>query len=960
MAISINKTLYVGVGGTGAKTLAKIKRHFIDSYGEIPQPMIGFLAIDTQDGIGNIAVAKSGADANGVTYTVQGGRVTDVKEIKSRDVRLAANEIKCVSVQDALTIYRNQESEFSWMPKPPKGNVGVLSSIKSTGAGQVRSSGCFIARYNHIDIEASIYQAINRISAPLPPESRYQLGKGKTAGIPSRTTINVICSMSGGTGAGMLIDVLMMIQNAEKKSGMKCDVIPWVVMPDIYKQITPTSSFNVFYNTYGTLRDLDFIFQNCKEKTIPFGDGSIAGDPPFKFAYLINNVSSSGNAFSNLDDLLDCVAKCAFLPSGDMGTAADEMKDNIESNQESFSISTKKAWTNSLGAAELIYDSDTVGIATAYAVAERLANKLVNTNQVGSALCDNFVDREDVKIRENGGHMHDDVTDAIYDLGTIRPFEVEKGTEADDIVNRVNIAGSDATPEANFANKLANTKQKLEGEIQKQICDPAGGGLATAAAFLTALDALCDTCLCEMTSEGKELENKLRETPDWIKEVDECHGIFGRFLSDEAESLSDVVNGRIRDIMDLRRHKLAARFYTELKEDVAQYKALIDAKVETVRQIGGAFDSEVVKLQNSCKPKSKFQVYLHIDALSRVNPGVTQQMWNDFCESGALPKPGNLTEWLKETPAETSSKIMRFAGGTSPVSAALSKGIEDVLGEMDSDTMIRYTKYVLDMATPLWTVDFQGRTHLKINLSRQVLVGVPNQEGTIMKNSDVTTALTYGTTGPKYASTGQRDRVYIMVVESSVPVFAVNNFRVYENEYKERIEEPTGLSCSIDAGMDSLREAMNFSLWPTEKPALSLEMWTQAFCFASADGQHIVRYDKEANQYWMVSKTFGNPIKGYRYDLGQQRDVAFKQFETGKLYEDVQNAIKEIVTANGSRFVSDTLDSMRGTGNTKYFDNCVIPNMSPAEEDGIRNGNPLYKGIEELVQKEINLRTNKK
>ncbi len=51
---------------------------------------------------------------------------------------------------------------------------------------------------------------------------------------------------------------------------------------------------------------------------------------------------------------------------------------------------------------------------------------------------------------------------------------------------------------------------------------------------------------------------------------------------------------------------------------------------------------------------------------------------------------------------------------------------------------------------------------------------------------------------------------------------------------------------------------------------------------------------------------------------------------------------------------------MRGTGNTKYFDNCVIPNMSPAEEDGIRNGNPLYKGIEELVQKEINLRTNKK
>ena len=97
-------------------------------------------------------------------------------DISIKAEKMTADVLKS-ALQDALTIYRNQESEFSWMPKPPKGNVGVLSSIKSTGAGQVRSSGCFIARYNHIDIEASIYQAINRISAPLPPESRYQLGR---------------------------------------------------------------------------------------------------------------------------------------------------------------------------------------------------------------------------------------------------------------------------------------------------------------------------------------------------------------------------------------------------------------------------------------------------------------------------------------------------------------------------------------------------------------------------------------------------------------------------------------------------------------------------------------------------------------------------------------------------------------------------------------------------------------
>ena len=46
MKIKLKKTLYIGLGGTGVATLLKVKKNFIDSYGEIP-PMIGFLAIDS-------------------------------------------------------------------------------------------------------------------------------------------------------------------------------------------------------------------------------------------------------------------------------------------------------------------------------------------------------------------------------------------------------------------------------------------------------------------------------------------------------------------------------------------------------------------------------------------------------------------------------------------------------------------------------------------------------------------------------------------------------------------------------------------------------------------------------------------------------------------------------------------------------------------------------------------------
>ena len=44
--IKITRTLFVGLGGTGVKSILRAKQCFMDAYGEIP-PMVGFLAIDT-------------------------------------------------------------------------------------------------------------------------------------------------------------------------------------------------------------------------------------------------------------------------------------------------------------------------------------------------------------------------------------------------------------------------------------------------------------------------------------------------------------------------------------------------------------------------------------------------------------------------------------------------------------------------------------------------------------------------------------------------------------------------------------------------------------------------------------------------------------------------------------------------------------------------------------------------
>lgn len=42
----IRRSLFIGLGGTGMRTLLYLKKLFVDTYGEVP-PMIGFLGVDT-------------------------------------------------------------------------------------------------------------------------------------------------------------------------------------------------------------------------------------------------------------------------------------------------------------------------------------------------------------------------------------------------------------------------------------------------------------------------------------------------------------------------------------------------------------------------------------------------------------------------------------------------------------------------------------------------------------------------------------------------------------------------------------------------------------------------------------------------------------------------------------------------------------------------------------------------
>ena len=122
MAKKIKRCLYIGLGGTGIKTILQTKKRFIDTYGEVP-PMIGFLGIDTDGG----------------EYS------NKLLSVRGEEIKLDRNEQLQLLAPGAVKFYKNHKSDFSWVPEC---NLNAISMPRDLGTGQLRSNGRFAFTMN--------------------------------------------------------------------------------------------------------------------------------------------------------------------------------------------------------------------------------------------------------------------------------------------------------------------------------------------------------------------------------------------------------------------------------------------------------------------------------------------------------------------------------------------------------------------------------------------------------------------------------------------------------------------------------------------------------------------------------------------------------------------------------------------------------------------------------------------
>lgn len=911
MAIKLTKTLFVGLGGTGIKSILRTKQCFMDAYGEIP-PMIAFLAIDTDKGIRNIAL----------------------KSRSGKDITLSDSEICfCGITGSALDIYNHAPNRFTWLPKR---NVNNLAGLRNDGAGQVRSNGRFLIRYNADPLSKAVAGKVSEIARPLPFNSRF-VYDNNTSGMEYPIKVNIVGSVAGGTGSGTIIDMIVLAAETLKSQGTKFYIQPWIVLPEVFRTMVPgPPTANVYQNTYGALRELDYLYHLPKSNTNPLDFGftkiNFLSEEVLD-AYVINSGNRAGVVMQHIDDVTDSIGRCMFLPSNEVNSEID----NLQNFQSSYSIINKNAHYKSAGSAELIYDNQAVGNVIARAIISDICDELCRRNSV-SAEKDAQSWLTQVRIQE---HNEDMLTDDLLTMSA--PFSVAIGRDDDVTQIEANIYSGAKAPNVLEELKSAyNEKRdavrsalkKKVDEVLNQQC-----GIGETEAFIEALEEGINLCLSEMVSEKEDLSHELAYPIDWNAKLNDIkpNGFFSRWSQDDADMLANEVSLHIAKQRDLLRHTYAIQFYNELLSDVRLYHEKVVLLKTNVSSVSRKQVKEISAIQHSAEACSKFQLYLHLTDVNNFNRPKVEET------SAQLRSKSPISTLLNETWETIEDKMWEYAKQHDDVKTAVNVTIEQKLASMSEEKLLECFGKMKEMSSPLWSTNTGGYLDHSQTLTTAFIIGCYDPQNGIIQDK-YTELFTIGSHKPNFAATHQTDRITFFQTECFSPIYAVNNLSGYMADANRKLTIEKQYSvCYLDEKWFQRMEVEKFDIFPQAETDTVLPNWVNGIVYG------YIKYDEDTHNYFMRSKQ-GNKLKGGYLALGARRDIAFDAFQTRGLDKEIEEMMQKAVDQQGRPAVEAVIKSVKDdTINyvTRYA------GLSPVELDRVSVEDPAYKMVSDKLIEEI-------
>ncbi len=300
---SMIPTILVGMGGTGAEILARLRRLVEESYGSLKNfPIISFLIIDTDKDYKITDPEASG---------------TPFKDNEKHWARVSGKQVQEMVMEMEKYPWIN-----SWFPSELERNITSLEA----GAGQIRACGRFAFFCNYHAIRNKFLEAMTRVKS----KENFMLDRYGIKVNTNAINVFVTGSLSGGTGSGMLIDMGYAVRHWIRAEGSPL-VTAIVPMPEAFAGISVGD--RVLANGYAALMELSYYSDYRTEYVQQFSSGLVdevrSQKPPFDFTYLVG--TKNGESDFKLSQIRELIAQNIFLDlTSDFAPHKRSIRDNIK------------------------------------------------------------------------------------------------------------------------------------------------------------------------------------------------------------------------------------------------------------------------------------------------------------------------------------------------------------------------------------------------------------------------------------------------------------------------------------------------------------------------------------------------------------------------------------------------------------------------------------------------------
>lgn len=310
--VQLTPTLVIGIGGTGVQVVRRVKgdltRHFDErNLGQVP-PVLRFLAIDS--------VALSNPKG---TTPLERQEYVYLGHVDGNQV---INNLR----------YHPEVAEWWDLKRSLPGHI-------DDGCGQMRDVGRLSFFYHYTDFVTRLNEQINQI------RRHENLDRTEQRGFQLRRDqirICVVCSLAGGTGSGMFLDVAYNVRHAVRRmTSITSSVVGYLVLPDVYLPCLDSIAMreSVQANGYASLTEIEHLNRHpeaAKEvfHHYPGGHTIQAVDRPFDHTFLVSSRDQLAQTLDSPEQVYDSIAEKLFLEAVYLDQAMRENEVNIFADRD--------------------------------------------------------------------------------------------------------------------------------------------------------------------------------------------------------------------------------------------------------------------------------------------------------------------------------------------------------------------------------------------------------------------------------------------------------------------------------------------------------------------------------------------------------------------------------------------------------------------------------------------------